>query len=37
VDTVPGDDLAFKITRPFDLAVAEALLASNATARRPVA
>ncbi len=31
VDTVPGDDLAFKITRPFDLAVAEALLASRAT------
>jgi 2-C-methyl-D-erythritol 4-phosphate cytidylyltransferase len=31
VDTVPGDDLAFKITRPFDLAVAEALLASDAT------
>ncbi len=30
VDTVPGDDLAFKITRPFDLAVAEAMLASNA-------
>jgi 2-C-methyl-D-erythritol 4-phosphate cytidylyltransferase len=30
VDTVPGDDLAFKITRPFDLAVAEALLASDA-------
>lgn len=30
VDTVPGDDLAFKITRPFDLAVAEALLASRA-------
>ncbi len=27
VDTVPGDDRAFKITRPFDLAVAEALLA----------
>jgi len=33
VDTVPGDDLAFKITRPFDLAVAEALLASNAAGR----
>lgn len=31
VDTVPGDELAFKITRPFDLAVAEALLASRAT------
>jgi 2-C-methyl-D-erythritol 4-phosphate cytidylyltransferase len=30
VDTVPGDELAFKITRPFDLVVAEALLASRA-------
>jgi len=29
VDTVPGDDRAFKITRPFDLLVAEALLAST--------
>jgi 2-C-methyl-D-erythritol 4-phosphate cytidylyltransferase len=37
VDTVPGDDLAFKITRPFDLAVAEALLASGVVAQRPVA
>ncbi len=27
VDTVPGDDRALKITRPFDLAVAEAVLA----------
>ncbi|HZD98739.1 MAG TPA: 2-C-methyl-D-erythritol 4-phosphate cytidylyltransferase [Micromonosporaceae bacterium] len=36
VDTVPGDDLAFKITRPFDLAVAEALLASGVAERRPV-
>src|SRR5215467_3214608 len=30
VDTVPGDELAFKITRPFDMAIAEALLASGA-------
>jgi len=34
VDTVPGDELAFKITRPFDLAVAEALIASGATSVR---
>jgi 2-C-methyl-D-erythritol 4-phosphate cytidylyltransferase len=29
VDTVPGSDRAFKITRPFDLVLAEALLASD--------
>ena len=34
VDTVPGDDLAFKITRPFDLVIAEALLASAAITER---
>jgi 2-C-methyl-D-erythritol 4-phosphate cytidylyltransferase len=28
VDTVPGSDRAFKITRPFDLVIAEALLGS---------
>lgn len=28
VDTVPGDELAFKVTRPFDLVIAEALLAA---------
>jgi 2-C-methyl-D-erythritol 4-phosphate cytidylyltransferase len=33
VDTVPGDDLAFKITRPFDLVIAEALLAAGAGLR----
>jgi 2-C-methyl-D-erythritol 4-phosphate cytidylyltransferase len=33
VDTVPGDDLAFKITRPFDLAIAEALIASGAASK----
>jgi 2-C-methyl-D-erythritol 4-phosphate cytidylyltransferase len=34
VDTVPGDDLAFKITRPFDLAIAEAILAARANGGR---
>lgn len=29
VETVPGSDQAFKITRPFDLIVAEALLAAD--------
>jgi len=31
VDTVPGSDRAFKITRPFDLVVAEALVALDAS------
>jgi len=30
VDTVAGDPLAFKVTRPFDLLVAEALVAAEA-------
>lgn len=30
VDTVPGNEVAFKITRPFDLLVAEALIGSRA-------
>ena len=34
VATVPGDELAFKITRPFDLVVAEALVASAARGGR---
>lgn len=33
VDTVPGDDRALKITRPFDLLVAEALLARDGRGR----
>jgi 2-C-methyl-D-erythritol 4-phosphate cytidylyltransferase len=32
VDTVPGSDHAFKITRPFDLVIAEALLAMDVSA-----
>jgi 2-C-methyl-D-erythritol 4-phosphate cytidylyltransferase len=34
VATVPGSDRAFKITRPFDLALAEALLAFDAESGR---